>query len=355
MRRGTTPIGIALTLTVLCLSGCGGPAGRDSSSATTGDGKPYAKRTVTDCTGHTSTFRSAPARVTTLTSSVLEMLLSLGLKERIAGIQAVAPGAFRPGLQRTAEDLPKLSGEYKPKSYAPVQKEQLLNVQPDLAVGGWSSNFDAGLGALSQSQLTERKINSYYAFSTSCDTASKAPVTDFSSVYKDLDNYGRIFDVKPRSDALVSRMQEKIAAVRDQVRSAKPVSVFGFEYEEGTQTPYAQGNRTLAHAVITQAGGKNIFSDLDGTYDKVSWEQIADRNPDAIAIVVYGKDTKAEYQKVVNEAERFLEDFEPLAGVTAVKERRFIPVTYEEYAIGSVRNADAVAGLARELHPGLVD
>ncbi|WBB58903.1 ABC transporter substrate-binding protein [Streptomyces sp. WMMC500] len=354
MRRGTTPIAAALALAVLCLSGCGGPAGRDSSPAAATDGEPYAKRTVTDCTGHTSTFRAAPARVATVTSSVLEMLLSLGLKDRIAGIQAVAPGAFRPGLERVADGLHKLSGEYKPKSYAPVQKEQLLNVQPDLVVGGWSSNFDAGLGALSQAQLTERDIDSYYAFSTSCEAASKAPVTDFASVYKDLDNYGRIFDVKAESDALVSGMREKVASVRERVGSAEPVSVFGFEYEEGTQTPYAQGNRTLAHAVITQAGGKNIFADLDSTYEKVSWEQVADRNPDAIAIVVYGKDTKAEFDEVVNEAEKFLDDFEPLAGVTAVKERRFIPVTYEEYAVGSVRNADAVAGLARELHPGLV-
>ncbi|MFE9664670.1 ABC transporter substrate-binding protein [Streptomyces sp. NPDC005955] len=355
MPRTTRPLTTALVLTALCLSGCGEPAGRDPSAASTTDAKPYGKRTVVDCTGHESTFRAPPARVATVTSSVLEMLLSLGQKKRIAGVQAVAPGAFPPELEDDANGLRTLSGAYKPKSYAPVQKEQLLSVDPDLVVGGWSSNFDAGLGALSQGQLAQRGINAYYAFSTACEKASKDPVTDFASVYRDLDNYGRIFDAEPRADALASGMREQLATVRDAVGPAEPVSVFGFEYEEGTQTPYAEGNRNLANAVITQAGGKNIFSDVNDTYEKVSWEQVAARNPEAIAIVVYGKDTKAQFDEVVRKAERFLTGFAPLDDVTAVKERNFIPVTYEEYAIGSVRNADAVVDLARGLHPGRLD
>jgi iron complex transport system substrate-binding protein len=146
------------------LAGCGGPSGVSESSA--GPDSGYGTRTVTDCTGTKSTFTAAPARVATVTTSVLEFLLALGLRDKVVGVQAVGPGAFPADLQEMADALPKLGGEYVPGNFVPVQREQLLSANPDFVIGGWPSNFDATKGALTQAELTERGLNSYYCTSS---------------------------------------------------------------------------------------------------------------------------------------------------------------------------------------------
>lgn len=191
MRRRVAAVAAAVVVAAV-LAGCGGPSGVSASSTASGSG--YGTRTVKDCTGTTSTFKAAPTRVASVTTSALEFLLALGLKDKIVGIQAVGPGAFPTDLQKIADKLPKLGGEYVPGNFVPVQREQLLSANPDFVVGGWPSNFDSKLGALSQAELTERGINSYFAFAASCDR--KAPVTDLSVVYQDIKNYGTIFDIK---------------------------------------------------------------------------------------------------------------------------------------------------------------
>ncbi|MFI5593233.1 hypothetical protein ACIA5G_49860 [Amycolatopsis sp. NPDC051758] len=71
----------AVAAAVVVLAGCGGPSGTSSSNAGADTG--YGTRTVTDCTGTKSTFTAAPTRVAAVTTSVLEFLLRLGLKDKI--------------------------------------------------------------------------------------------------------------------------------------------------------------------------------------------------------------------------------------------------------------------------------
>lgn len=345
MKRRVAAVAAVLVVT---LAGCGGPSGIRASSA--GPGSGYGTRTVTDCTGTKSTFTAVPARVATVTTSVLEFLLALGLKDKIAGVQAVAPGAFPAGLQKIADGLPKLGGEYVPGNFVPVQREQLLSANPDFVVGGWASNFDATKGALSQAELAQRGLNSYFAFSASC--ARTAPLTDLSVVYRDIANYGTIFDVKTAADAMISGMENTVAQVQEKLKGEDRPKVFSYSWEDGgAGKAYAVGNQNLSNAIISQAGGKNIFDDVDAVYGDVSWEQVVARNPDVIVLEVFGKGTQAEFDKVVATAETFFTSNPALQNVTAVKNRRFVPVLAETYYIGGTRNADAVASLAKALHP----
>jgi iron complex transport system substrate-binding protein len=149
-------------------------------------------------------------------------------------------------------------------------------------------------------------------------------------------------------------MQGKVTQVGQAVGGDSVPTVFPFEYDEGTQTPYAPGNRQAVNATITQAGGKNIFAAINAAYQKVSWEQIAQDNPDVILLIIYDKGNATANQADFAAAKNFVLGFPVLANTTAVKQGRFAELRYEQGSNGGVRNADAVVDLARQLHPGKV-
>ncbi|WP_163511775.1 ABC transporter substrate-binding protein [Fodinicola acaciae] len=327
----------------LALAACGGPSG----TVTTATGGTA----VLDCTGHKTAAKTPPKRVVALTTSVLEMLFWLGVGDRVVGIGTPPkPGTFPRQFDAAVQKLPKLAGPYKPGGYQPVPREKLLAANPDFVVGGFSSNFDAA-GATSQKELDSAGIPSYLALSTSCSKVTTTARTGLDLVYRDLDNLGKIFGITARADALKAGMKAKTDAVTGKLSGVSPLSVFPFEYDEGTQTPYAPGNRQAVNAVITLAGGKNIFADLDKAYQKVSWETVAQRNPSVILLIVYDKGHPAETDADFAAAEKFVRGFAPLAATDAVRTGRFARLVYEEGSNGGVRNADAVVSLAHQLHP----
>ncbi|WP_158228251.1 ABC transporter substrate-binding protein [Pseudonocardia sp. MH-G8] len=329
------------------LAACGGPSGTGGSTAAPDTG--YGTRTVTDCTGTTSTFTAPPTRVATVTTSVLEFLLTLGLRDRVVGVQAVAPGAFPPDLQQQADALPTLGGEYVPGNFVPVQREQVLTATPDFVVGGWPSNFDSTKGALSQQELAERGIASYFALAASCTRTG--PITDLAVVYQDIENYGTIFDVQEQADELISRMRRTVEDVQARIDGAPRPKVFTYSLEDGGGNAYSAGNQFLGNAIIDLAGGRNIFDDVNAVYGEAGWEEVVARNPDVIVLEVFGKPTQAEFDEAVAKAEAVFTGNPALQNVTAVRERRFVPVQDEAYYVGGVRNAEAVETLARSLHP----
>lgn len=348
---GANPRYLLLAL-LLAVTACGAPSGTTAAAQKPAAG--YHPVTISDCNGHTSHFTAPPRRVVALNTAVLEMLYWLDLGKAITGIGSPPkPGTFPSSFDKSVQKLPKLAGEYSPGSYKPVPKEQLLNAQPDFVIGGFASNFTSD-GAASQDELSKSGVPSYLSLSTSCASAATKPRTDLDLVYQDLTNLGRIFGVTDRSDALIKRMKDQVATVGSQVAKAAKPSVFPFEYDEGTQTPYAPGNRQAINAVITLAGARSIFADLNEAYQKTSWEQIADRNPDVILLIIYDKGSKKANQQAFDKAEDFVRSFAPLASVTAVKKGRFARLVYEEGSNGGVRNSQAVADLAHQLHPDRV-
>lgn len=344
-----TPL-IALLLGALCA--CGGPSGVPDDTSTAS--KNYTPVTVSDCGGKQASFTAPPKRVVALTNSVLEILFWLGVQDKVVGIGSPPkPGTFPPQFEPDLAKIPKLAGEYAPGSYKPVPREQLVGAQPDFVVGGFSSNFDSN-GATSQQELAEKKIPSYLAVSTSCAAAAKGALTGLDLVYRDIDSLGKVFGVPDRAAKLISDMRQRTDGVTAKLSGAAPVSVFPFEFDEGTQTPYAPGNRQGVNPVITLAGGRSIFSDIDKAYQKVSWEQVAQRAPEAILLIVYDKGVKADTDAEFAKAEQFVRTFPGLAGTPAVKQGKFARLVYEEGSNGGVRNADAVLSLARQLHPDRV-
>lgn len=351
-----SPLALARTLVGLALLApaavaCGGVGAAPSPSASS---VTFAHPvTVSDCTGHQATFTAPPKRVVTLTASVLEMLYWLGVDKTVVGTGSPpAKGSFPPQFDAAAQKVPKL-GSYAPGALKPIPREVLFGTNPDFVIGGFTSNFNAQ-GATSQKELDDAHVNSYLTFSTTCTSALSSAQTSLDLTVRDLTNLGRVFGVEQRARSLIDDMRSKVSGVEAKVKGMAAPSVFAFEFDEGTDTPYAPSNRQTINAVITLAGGRNVFGDVDKAYQKVGWEEIVRRNPDVILVITYAKPTKAEDATDQARADQFLRSFAPVAGVTAVKQQRFAHLIYEYGSVGGVRNADAVVLVARQLFPNRV-
>jgi ABC-type Fe3+-hydroxamate transport system substrate-binding protein len=96
-------------------------------------------------------------------------------------------------------------------------------------------------------------------------------------------------------------------------------------------------------ALIALGGGTNIFAGLKQSWTSVSWEQVVKADPGCVIINDYGTPTAAQKEK-------FLETSPITKNLTAVKNRCFLPLAYDEVT-PSPRNAQAVVEIARWLHP----
>lgn len=135
------PRALAATAALLLpLTACGGggdsPAGAEGGKeAKGGDGFPY---TVTNC-GVKTTFEQAPERAVTMNQHVTEVMLALGLEDRMAGT-AFLDDKILPEYRAAYDRIEVVADEYP--SY-----EKLIATSPDFVYGGYASAFDKGSGA----------------------------------------------------------------------------------------------------------------------------------------------------------------------------------------------------------------
>jgi iron complex transport system substrate-binding protein len=121
------------------------------------------------------------------------------------------------------------------------------------------------------------------------------------------------------------------------------VPVMVFDYDSGTSAPFTAPGPAMPTALINLAGGTNIFANLTQSWTSVSWEQVVAADPQCIIINDYGTPTAAQ-------KETFLESSPITKNLTAVKNRCFLALSYDEVTRGP-RNAAMVVTIARWLHP----
>ncbi|MDF2807423.1 MAG: putative transporter substrate-binding protein, partial [Cellulosimicrobium sp.] len=120
--------------------------------------------TLDDC-GFEVTFDAAPERVVTIKSSTTEMLLALGLGDRIVA-SAFADGPVPESLADAAADVPAVA---EPLSDQVPGAEAVLETEPDLVYAGWESNLTAD-GAGDRETLAQLGVATYVS-----PAACKAP------------------------------------------------------------------------------------------------------------------------------------------------------------------------------------
>ncbi|MFI9111436.1 ABC transporter substrate-binding protein [Streptomyces venezuelae] len=307
---------------VTLLAGCAAPAER-APEAKPAPGFPY---TVSNC-GVKTTYQAPPKRAVTMNQHVTEIMLALGLEKSLVGT-AYLDDAVLPAYRAAYDSVPVLAKEYP-------SKEALLAANPDFVYGGYSSAFAAkdgrGRDDLKRSGIDTR-LNTEYC-------PSGAPSVD--DLYREVGEIGRTFGVPDRADTWVREARTTVAATEKRLKGTAPVSVF--VYDSGDKTAFTAGGKGIGNDLITRAGGRNVFADLDKAFGDATWEQVVARKPEVVVIYDYGSTTVEQKKK------RLLDD-PALKDVPAIKNRRFAVMPLSDTVLG-VRVPAAVDKLAAQLHP----
>jgi iron complex transport system substrate-binding protein len=293
--------------------------------------------TINNC-GVATTYTKAPTRAVSNDINTTEDMLALGLESHMAGDFGVN------GDGPVGKPVPTeyLADFHKVKDVSPdyFTLEKLVGLHPDFLFAGWNYGLQVG------SNLTPTGLAKYgiktLALTESCAhvQASKQSVS-IDDTYTDLTDLGQIFGVEARATKVINSMKSLVSGAEAQVGSLPPVTVF--DYDSGTQAPFTGPGLAMPNALITDGGGTNIFASLKQSWTSVSWEQVVAADPQCIIINNYGTPTAAQKEK-------FLETSPITKNLTAVKNRCFLPLSYDEVTPGP-RNAEAVVKIARWLHP----
>ena len=273
------------------------------------------------------TFDAAPARAISNDVNLTEMMLVLGLRDRMVGYTGVSGWKTLDEEMRAGiAELPELSAKYP-------TREVLAGAEPDFFFAGWNYGMKVG-GEVTPETLEPLGIKTY-ELTESCIHIGPKDKSAMQDMYVDILNLGRIFGVEPKAEALVAGYKARLEEVTAGLDRSKPLRVF--VYDSGEETPFTAGRYAMPTAMIEAAGGENIMADLEKSWATVAWEPVVDRNPEVIVIVNYG-DVTAE-QKIA-----FLEGNPAFAGIDAVKNDRYVVLDYVEATPGP-RNIKAVEKL----------
>ncbi|MBH1937702.1 ABC transporter substrate-binding protein [Streptomyces sp. AV19] len=325
-RRPLRTAALAAALSTTLLAGCG--TSKDTADA--GSTAPSAKGfpvTVDNC-GIRTTYRKPPSRVVTIHQHPAELMLALGLGDRMVGT-AFPDSAVLPELRKKFEAVPQLAK--KEPSF-----ETVVNAEPDFVYGGYGSAFAEKEGR-SRKAFKDAGIDTHL----NREYCGKKQVS-MNDAYEEIRTIGTIFGVSRRADALIADLRGRVSRTTAKVEGAPVVPVF--VYDSGDKAPFTPGGKSLGTEIIKLAGGRNVFDDLGEVFGDVSWEQVVARKPEVIVIYEYAGAGSAEQKK------RFLLSQPALADVPAVKNKRFVVLPLTATLVG-IRPPHAVEELARGLHP----
>ncbi|MGV8857613.1 putative F420-0 ABC transporter substrate-binding protein [Rhodoglobus sp.] len=310
-------------VSLFALSGCAATA--TPSTAPSSDSSTDTVE-LSNC-GFDVSFDSAPERVITIKSSTTELLLALGLGDRIIGT-AFQDGPVPEKWASEASGLTSIA-ERVPS------EEAVLDREPDLVFAGWESTFSAD-GAGERADLSALGINTFVAPSA-CQSAEQPAQLTFDNVFNDIETVASIFRVD--SSDLITDQRDRLAAI-----DANGDSRTALWFSSGSDTPYVGAGIGAPQLLLDTVGLTNIAADVDATWAPYNWEAVVDADPDFIVLV----------DAAWNSAEKkigVLEANPATANLSAVKAGRYlvVPFAASEAGVRSVEAAESLTAQIAEL------
>ncbi len=285
-------IAAVLGLSALTLAACGQKAAEKSTTSSSQSDqttyplriKNYKKSVGSDSKAHptwpesTQTFTHAPKKVLANTRPMAELLLHLGLEKSIAGVGAV----FGEKDESVADEFDKLKS--LGDNYIP--QETALSVNPDMVFGrgGLFEKSEWGVGTVES--LNEMNIPTYIM-----KTSIKGGT--FDSIYGDIDNLGKIFDVKSAADKFKGELKAREAALKDSLKEVKKTQTFAYIHSNDPAdiSGYSLTGDTFSVSLFNMLKLKQAYDAPTGT---VSIEKIIESDPDIIIIPKWDDTNNAE-------------------------------------------------------------
>jgi iron complex transport system substrate-binding protein len=333
------PAAATAALLLAALAGCGASEPVPETAAVAGEGATAYPLTVDNC-GKELTIDAAPQRVVSLDQGSTEILLSLGLEDRIAGT-ASWTDPVREDLADANADVPRLADE------APTY-EVVLGADPDFVTASFGRHFAQG-GVADRDRFAETGIESYLS-PTDCDGdvsinggGTRTQPLTFDSLYQEIRELAQIFDVPSRGEDLVAELETRRQAALEGITDSSLTVAFWFS---DLKTPYIAGGLGAPALLADQLGAENVFGDLADDWPAATWETVADRDPDVIVLADLSRERWPGDQAA--EKIEFLQTDPVTKGLTAVAEKRFIQLHGAEMN-PSIRLVDGLEDFAAGL------
>lgn len=329
---------VVLSTLAACAPG-GASGGGGAGGAASGEGATRYPLTVENC-GVEATIERAPGRAVSLNQSATEIMIGLGLADRLAGT-SYETDPVPDDIAEAYRGIPLLTDGI-------LKHETLLAAQPDFVYSSFAS-FLTTENAGDRAELHRLGVPTYLSeFDCTYYEAVKGGAT-FQMLFDEMETIAKIFDVPEAGRRLVAEQQ---AVVDEGIKIAEqhegePTLVWFYSTAASAATPSVAGPGGLPQTVTELLGARNAFSDAANKWPEVSWDEIAARDPDVIVIADltrgYPGDTALE--KI-----DFLKRDPLTKTMDAVVHERFIIVP-GQYMDTSIRSVEAVPTVAQ----GLVD
>ncbi|MDS2173141.1 ABC transporter substrate-binding protein [Nesterenkonia sp. CL21] len=252
--------------------------GSEPADETTGEGSTEYPLTVENC-GREVTVEAPPTRVVSLDQNSTEILLSLGLEDRLIGTASWTDPVL-PALAEAEEDVPRLSDD------APTY-EVVLDADPDFITASFGRHFALEGGVASRERFDETGMESYLS-PTDCEDGTsingggtRTRMLEIDTLYTEIHELAAIFDVPSRGEALVADLEERAEDALDGVDADGATVAFWFA---DTRTPYMAGAYGSAARLAEMSGMENVLDDAADDWPAVGWETIVERDPDVLVL-----------------------------------------------------------------------
>ncbi|MBU2867900.1 ABC transporter substrate-binding protein [Pacificibacter marinus] len=225
--------------------------------------------TVSSC-GMDVTLEQPASAIVTLDQSSTETLLGLGAAPQMAG-NTYLKTEIAPQYREAWETVPLLT-RGRPTA------ELVRVAEPDLLYA-YSSYFYSVEAVGTREELQDLGVGTYIS-AVSCPEDNALGMTSFDLLALDYENLGRLTGREDEARQAIELQEEAIQAAGEiTLTREEPIRVVWL-YSVFEGTPYVAGGPSIPGNISEMTGVQNIFADVDEQWPGVSWEAIADGEPD---------------------------------------------------------------------------
>jgi iron complex transport system substrate-binding protein len=300
--------------------------------------------TIRNC-GVDVTFDHAPRRAVAIGQSSTEILLSLGLADRIVGT-AVWFGPVPPAYEAANAGIPRLADN-------DPSFESVVGTEPELVTAQFEWHVGPQGSVGTREQFAGLGIPTYIspADCVAKDNSGggdgvRKQLFSLDLVYQEIRDLARIFDVADRGEALVADLRQREAAAIASVAGARLDNVpmvFWFSSKEVAGEAFVAGRNGVPAWILQQLGARNVIT-TEEEWPLVSWERIAAANP---AIIVMAEMSRRRYAADDTAVKlNFLATDPVTSRLEAVKDKRIVVMDVQAMQ-PSIRAVDGIEAVAR--------
>ena len=301
-----------LLATSLCLAAC--------STADEQYTAPAAVGPIENC-GEQVTVDQTPERVVSLNQGSTEILLALGLGERIVGTATWTDPVLEEFAEQNAT-IPRLA-DNEPSL------ESVLDTEPDFVTASFRNTLGEG-GVAEREQFHELGVGTYLSpadcvgkVADSGDGERETPFTE-DLLFREITELAQIMDVEEAGEELIADLQDRL----DGAARVDASGVSAMYWFANSESPYMAGCCGAPGLISTTLNLENVFDDTTQEWPQINWEVVAERDPDVI--VVGDLTRKSQTAETADAKIAYLESNPVTREMTAVREGRFIAITGAE-------------------------